>query len=44
MVTENLVNLEKNAETSPIKDEFLANYSKQKFWWEIGKAQQLNFP
>ena len=29
MAIENLVNLEKNAEMSPIKDEFLAGYSKQ---------------
>ena len=32
MAIENLVNLEKNAEMSPIKDEFLAGYSKQNFW------------
>ena len=37
MATENLVNLEKNAEMSPIKDEFLATYSKQNFWWKIEK-------
>ena len=32
MVTENVVNLEKTSEISPIKDEFLAGYSKQNFW------------
>ena len=31
MVTGNLVNLEKTSEMSPIKDEFLASYSKQNF-------------
>ena len=31
MATENLVNLEKNAEVSPFKDEILASYSKQNF-------------
>ena len=31
MVTGNLVNLEKIAEMSPIKDEFFASYSKQNF-------------
>ena len=31
MATENLVNLEKTAEMFPIKDEFLASYSKQSF-------------
>ena len=31
MATENLVNLEKTAEMSPIKDEFLASYSKENF-------------
>ena len=46
MTTENFVNLEKNAEMSQIKDEFLASYSKQNFWefWQkIEKTQQLNF-
>ena len=32
MATENVVHLEKNTEMSPIKDEFLAGYSKQNFW------------
>ena len=32
MATENLVNLEESAEMFPIKDEFLAGYSKQNFW------------
>ena len=32
MAAENAVHLEKNAEMSPIKDEFLVSYSKQKFW------------
>ena len=31
MATGNLVNLEKTSEMSPIKDEFLASYSKQNF-------------
>ena len=31
MATENLVNLEKISEMSPIKDKFLASYSKQTF-------------
>ena len=31
MATRNLVNLEKTSEMSPIKDEFLASYSKQNF-------------
>ena len=31
MVTGNLVNLKKNSEMSPIKDEILASYSKQNF-------------
>ena len=30
--TENFVNLEKTSEMAPIKDEFLASYSKQNFW------------
>ena len=29
MFTRNLVNLEKTSEMSPIKDEFLASYSRQ---------------
>ena len=32
MATENLLDLEKNAEMSPIKDELLASYSKQNTW------------
>ena len=32
MAAGNLVNLEKTAEMSSIKDEFLASYSKQNFW------------
>ena len=32
MATGNLVNLEKTSEISSIKDEFLANYSKQNVW------------
>ena len=32
MAIGNLVNLEKAAEMSPIKDEFLASYSKQNLW------------
>ena len=31
MTTGNLVNLEKTCEISPIKDEFVATYSKQNF-------------
>ena len=31
MATGNLVNLKKTSEMSPIKDEFLASYSKQNF-------------
>ena len=31
MASGNLVNLEKTSEMSPIKDEFLASYSKQNF-------------
>ena len=31
VATGNLVNLEKSSEMSPIKDEFVASYSKQKF-------------
>ena len=44
MATGNLVNLEKISEMSPIKDEFLASYSKQNFWQKIEKNQHLNFP
>ena len=44
MATGNLVNLEKTSEMSPIKDEFLASYSKQNFWQKIEKNQHLNFP
>ena len=47
MVTGNLLNLEKTAEMSPIKDEFLASYSKQhfkQFWQKSEKIHQLNFP
>ena len=47
MATGNFVNLQKTAEMTPIKDEFLASYSKQNFWqfWQkIEKIQQLNFP
>ena len=32
MATGNLVNLEKTSEISPVRDEFLASYSKQNFW------------
>ena len=47
MATGNLVNLEKTAEMSPIKDEFLASCSKQnfgQFWQKSEKIHQLNFP
>ena len=43
IVTGNLANLEKTFEMSPIKDEFLATYSKQNFWEKIEK-NYLNFP
>ena len=47
--TGNLVNLEKTSEMSPIKDEFLASYSKQNktfnnFGKKLKKNQHLNFP
>ena len=32
MTTENLVNLDKTFEMSPIKGKFLASYSKQNNW------------
>ena len=32
MATEHLLNLEKNVEMSPIKDELLASYAKENFW------------
>ena len=47
MATGNLVNLEKTSEMSPIKDEFLASYSKQnlkKIKKEFEKNHHLNFP
>ena len=40
MAPGNLVNLDKNSEMSPIKDELLASYSKQNFqlfWQKIEK-------
>ena len=46
MATGNLVNLEKTAEMSPVKDEFLASYSKQnflQFWQKSEQFHQLNF-
>ena len=47
MANGNLVNLEKTTEKSPIKDEFLASYSKQIFWqfWQNSEEiDQLSFP
>ena len=41
MATENLVNLEKTTETSPIKDEFLASYSKENVW-QFGQKSERN--
>ena len=46
MATGNLVNLEKTAEMSPVKDELLASYSKQnflQFWQKSEKFHLLNF-
>ena len=45
MATENVVHLEKNTEMSPIKDEFLAGYSKQnKTFDNFGrKLKKLSF-
>ena len=37
MATGNLVNLDKTSEMSPIKDEFLASYSKQNFGRKLKK-------
>ena len=37
MATANLVNLDKISEMSPIKDEFLASYSKQNFGRKLKK-------
>ena len=37
MTTGNLVNLEKTSEMSPIKDKFLASYSKQNFLNNFGR-------
>ena len=42
MATGNLVNLEKTAEMSPIKDEFLASYSKQNFWQFLLKSEKTH--
>ena len=47
MATGNLVNLEKTVEMSPIKDEFLASFSKQnfsQFWQKSEEIHQLSFP
>ena len=47
MATGNLVNLGSTSETSPVKNEFLASYSKQNFWqfWQkIEKNQHSDFP
>ena len=47
MTTGNLANLEKTSEMSPIKYEFLANYSKQNFdnfGRKLKENQHLNFP
>ena len=46
MATGNLVNLKKASEMSPIKNEFLASYSKQNLiiLKKIEKIQLLNFP
>ena len=45
IATENLVNLEKISEMSPVKDKFLASYSKQTFN-SFGRKlkKNLNFP
>ena len=37
MATANLVNLDKTSEMSPIKDKFLASYSKQNFGRKLKK-------
>ena len=42
MATGNLVNLEKTAEMSPVKDELLASYSKQNFFTFLAEKWKIS--